>query len=131
MKRLALVLAIGAVIFSSLLNAAPARAALSFEDPQLCVNGKLLMIEPTTAGIEVWVRVGPDLVVDFDVTHCGGDPSLPVIAPDHVSHNGKTKWLEAAVLTKKHTDVVFDWNGNTTTKNSGSDFWVYAKTKVN
>ena len=131
MKHIAILAALGAVLFASFLTAAPAHAGLSFEDPQLCINGKLLMIEPTTASIEVWVIVGPKLDVDFDVTHCGGNPSLPVIAPDHVSHNGIGKWATALIKTKKHSDVSILWDGVTHTLNSGNDVWVTASTKVN
>ena len=130
MKRLALLLALGAILFSAFLTPAPARAALSFEDPQLCINGKLLMVEPTTAGIEVWVRVAPGMTVDFNVVNCGGDPNLPVVAGDHVYYNGKAKWIEAVVMTKKHTNVRFDWDGKSVIKNSGNDIWIYAKAKI-
>jgi hypothetical protein len=130
MKRLALLFALGAVLLSSVLNPAPARAALSFEDPQLCVNGKLLRVDPTTAGIEVWVRVGPGTSVDFNVANCGGNPALPAVAADHVSYNGKAKWLEVRVMTAKHTNVVLSYDGKTTVKNSGKDMWVEAKTKI-
>ena len=131
MKYVAITLAIGAIIFGAFLTPAPAKAALSFEDPQLCVNGKLLMVEPTTAGIEVWVRVGPKLTVDFDVTHCGGNPALPVIAPDHVSYDGIGKMMDGIIHTAKHTNVVILWNGHTSVRNSGPDEWIYAATIVN
>lgn len=130
MKFLALMLALGALLFAAILTPTPARAALSFEDPQLCVNGKLLMVEPTTGGIEVWVRVGPDLTVNFDVLSCGGDPTLPVVAASHVKYDGKKNWLEVAVQTEKYTDVILHWNGGTVVRNSGKDAWVYAKTKI-
>lgn len=130
MKRLSLMLVLGAVLFSAFLTPAPARAALSFEDPQLCINGKLLRVDPTTAGIEVWVRVAPNMTVDFNVANCGGNPALPAVDADHVYYNGKTKWIEALVKTEKHTNVIFTWDGKTVVKNSGKDFWVYAKTKI-
>jgi hypothetical protein len=130
MKFVAITLAIGAIIFGAFLSPAPAKAALSFEDPQLCVNGKLLMVEPTTAGIEVWVRVGPKLTVDFDVTHCGGNPALPVIAPDHVTYDGPGKRLEGLIHTAKHTDVIVHFDGRTVTLNSGKDEWIHAATTV-
>lgn len=130
MKFVALTLAIGAIIFGAFLTPAPAKAALSFEDPQLCVNGKLLMIEPTTAGIEVWVRVGPKLTVDFNVADCGGNPSLPVIPADHVSYDGPGKRLEGLIHTAKHTDVIIHWAGQTVVRNSGGDEWIRAATTV-
>lgn len=130
MKFLALMLALGALLFAAILTPPPARAALSFEDPQLCVNGKLLMIEPTTAGIEVWVRVGPDLTVDFDVLNCAGDVTLPVVAASHVTHDGKKNWLEVSVQTEKDTDIKVHWDGDTTVKKSGKDAWAYFKTKI-
>lgn len=130
MKRISLLLALGAILFSAFLTPSAARAALSFEDPQLCVDGRLLMVEPTTAGIEVWVRVGPQTALDFNVVNCGGDPTLPVVQADHVYTDGKAKWLEVLVMTKKHTNVKFDWDGTQVTKNSGNDIWVYAKTKI-
>lgn len=131
MKRLAWLLALGAILVFAFGTPAPARAALSFEDPQLCVNNQLLMVEPTTAGIEVWVRVGPELTVDFNVANCGGDPTLPAVTPDHVKYDGVKNRLEVAVKTKKFTNVLLHWNGNTHERNSGADGWVYARTKVN
>ncbi len=130
MKRLALLFALGAILLATVLTPAPARAALSFEDPQLCVNGKLLRVDPTTAGIEVWVRVGPDLTVSFDIMSCGGDPELPTLAADHVRYDGKKNWLEVAVQTEPHANVILYFDGQTATKKSGNDGWVYAKKKV-
>lgn len=131
MKYVALLAALGALLFAGFLSPAPAHAGLSFEDPQLCVNGKLLMIEPTTAGIEVWVGVGSALQVDYNVVNCGGDPNLPVIAPDHVNSNGTTNMLNGIIHTKKHTMVIIQWDGKTVKRNSGNDEWIYAQTRVN
>lgn len=130
MKKLVLALAVGA-LFLSFGLAAPARAALSFEDPQVCLNGKLLMVEPTTAAIDVWLKVGPDVTVDLNVANCGGDPNLPILDASHIKYNGNSNWVEVAVRTKKFTDVQFDWNGKTTIRNSGHDNWVKVRTRVN
>jgi hypothetical protein len=131
MKFVAITLALGAIIFGAFLSPAPAKAALSFEDPQLCVNGELLMIEPTTAGIEVWVRVGPEVTVDFNVADCGGNPSLPVIAPDHVSYDGSNSVLDSVIQTEDHTRVLIHWSGRRMTRNSGNDEWIYASIQLN
>lgn len=130
MRRFLLMLAMGAIFLATFAIPAPARAALSFEDPQLCVNGKLLRVDPTTAGIEEWVRVGPDLTVDFNILNCGGNPNMPTLAASHVRYDGKKNWLEVAVQTEKNTDVIICYDGQCITKNSGKDAWVYAKKKL-
>ena len=131
MNKLALVLAVG-VLFSALVSYTPsAKAAPAFEDPQICLNGKLLMIEPTTQPIEVWVGIGPGVTADLNVANCGGDPNLPVLEADHLLHNSLGNWVEVVVKTKKHTDVLFHWNGNTVTKNSGNDKLIAFAKRVN
>jgi hypothetical protein len=131
MKKLVLVLAVG-VLFSALISyTSPALAAPAFEDPQICLNGKLLMIEPTSQPIEVWVGVGPGVTTSLDVTSCGGDPNLPVLATDHLLHNGLGNWVEVVVKTKKHTDVLFHWDGATVTRNSGNDKFITVIKRVN
>ena len=130
MKKAVFLLPIVALLFASFLNPAPARAALSFEDPQLCVNGNLLMVEPTTAPIEVWVKAGSALTLDFDVAHCGGDPTLPVIDQDHVKRGGPKHELSGKIKTKKYTNVLIHWQGATYTKNSGPDGLIFVSTFV-
>ncbi len=130
MKKIALVLVFVVSLFA-LGSYASALAAPAFEDPQVCLNGQLLMIEPTTESIEVWLGVGPNVNVDFDILNCGGDPNLPVLEPSHVLHNQFGSWVEVAVKTKKHTNVLFHWGGQTYTKNSGYDKWIFVVKKLN
>ena len=102
-----------------------------FEDPQVCLNGKLLRVDPTTAKIEVWVSAGPQVAVDLNITNCGGDPSFPALEADHVIPVGIGDWVTIAVKTKEHTDVVFQWDGDTFIKNSGNNKWVIVVKKAN
>lgn len=131
MKRVALVLAIGALLTAFVTLASPAYAVPVFEDPQVCLNGNLLMVEPTTAPIEVWVSAGRQVDVDLNITNCGGNPNLPALEADHVFNVGVGKWVTIAVETKKHTDVLFHWNGETITKNSGNNKWIVLVKKAN
>lgn len=120
------------IVSSILITRAPAAsAAPAFEDPQACLNGKLLMVEPTTAGIEAWLDVGPGVKVDLNVADCGGDPNQPAFAADHVLHTQVANWATLAVKTKKHTDVTVLWRGSTFTLNSGSDNWIVVTKRVN
>jgi hypothetical protein len=117
-------LTVGALLAGLLVTAAPAHAVPVFEDPQLCLNGNLLMVEPTTAGIEVWVSAGDHVEADFDVVNCGGDPSLPTVHPENYLNVGIGKFVTIAVKTERHTDVVFHWDGETFVKNSGKNKWI-------
>lgn len=131
MKRVALVLAVGALLLTSIALAAPAYAVPVFEDPQVCLNGNLLMVEPTTAAIEVWVSAGRKVDIDLDITNCGGNPNLPALEADHVLPVGVGKYVTIAVQTKKHTNVLFHWNGGTLVKNSGNNEWIIVVKKAN
>ncbi len=119
-----LLITVGALVAGLLVTAAPALAVPVFEDPQLCLNGKLLRVDPTTAPIEVWVSAGRQVTPDFNVVNCGGDPSLPTVHPENYLNVGVGKWVTIAVKTKKKTDVVFQWDGETFVKNSGKDKWI-------
>lgn len=131
MKKVVLVLAVGVLVFSFFATVAPAQARLSFEDPQVCLNGKLLVVEPTTAGVDVWLNVGPKVSVDLNVANCGGDPTQPAVQASHVKYKNIGNWVELDVKTKKFTDVNFNWNGTDFTKNSGKDGWIEIDARVN
>lgn len=111
MRTLLILLAVGALLFALVSYAAPAAAAPMFDDPQLCVNGKLLVVEPTDAPIDVFVRVGSNVTVDYDVINCGGDPNLPVVDPSQVSVGGGKNELDVRVLTDPKTWVKFTFDG--------------------
>ncbi len=124
-------LLIGLVALGLASRVPSASAAPAFEDPQICLNGKLLMVEPTTAPLEAWLDVGPGVRVDFNINHCGGDPSLPVFERSHVTHDGSGNWATLTIKTRKHTDVIVLWNGNTLTLNSGNDNWIVVSKRIN
>jgi hypothetical protein len=131
MKKVALlaILAVGAFVFA-FSNYAPAIAAPAFEDPQLCVDGKLLRVDPTTAPIDVWVKVGHNLDVDFDVVNCGGNPDLPTVDPGQVSTDGKKNTVEVTVQTDPKARVIVLFDGKTKTPKANKDGWVNVKFKV-
>lgn len=130
MKKLVLLFAVGALLLSALSFAPRAFAARSFEDPQLCVNGKLLRVDPTTASIDVWVKVGPDVSVSFDVASCGGDPSLPAVEPSQVSYDGKKKHMEVRVQTDPKAQVVITYDCKTKLVKADKQGWVVKSLKV-
>lgn len=130
MKHLRLVLAIGAVLLVLGSYAPRAAAAPAFEDPQLCVAGKLLRIDPTTAAIDVWVRVGPNVAIDFTVANCGGDPSQPTVDPCQVTTDGKKNKLEVTVQTDPKAKVVFNYDGKSKLKKADQAGLLTIKTKA-
>lgn len=129
MNKLSIVLAIGVLLLSVGLTAVPAQAGLAFEDPQLCVNGKLLMVE-APVGSAYRVRVGTDLTVSFNIASCGGDPTLPVFKRSQVRLDGIDNWLEIAVKSDNPGKVRFTFDGRSITKSIGDDGIAYAKTRV-
>ncbi len=129
MKRIVLVLAL-LVSFVALGSTAPALAAPAFEDPQLCVEGRLLRVDPTTAPIDVWVVVGHNLDISFDVATCGGDPTLPTVDPSQVSTDGKKNRVEVTVQTDPKAKVVFFYDGVTKIKKADKHGTVEYKFKV-
>ncbi|MBI4670083.1 MAG: hypothetical protein HY741_00220 [Chloroflexi bacterium] len=130
MRNLVIMLAVGAFFLGLALSASPALASPAYEDPQLCVNGKLLRVDPTTAPIEVWVEVGSNLTVDYVVTNCGGDPNLPVVDPSHVSVGGGRNEMEVTVQTEPKAKVVFNFDGRAKTVKANRQGWAEFETKV-
>lgn len=128
MKQVALVLTLGLLIVVFAFGTyAPAQAAPAFEDPQLCINGQLLRVDPTTAPIDVWVVVGWNLDVDFDVANCGGDPALPTVSPNQVWTNGKKNKVEVTVKTDPKAKVLVTFDGKTKTEKADKHGWVEVK----
>jgi hypothetical protein len=111
MKNLVIALAVGALFLGLIVTFAPAQAGFSFEDPQICLNGKLARVDPTTAAIDVWLKVGAGVDVDFNVINCGGNPDLPVIDPSQVSYGGKKNTVEVTVYTAPKAQVEFWYAG--------------------
>lgn len=130
MKRTALFLAFGALLFTLVAFASRAYAGPVFEDPQACLNGNLLMVEPTTAPIEVWVVAGKKVDVDLNIVNCGGNPAFPALEADHLSTGGGAKQVTVTVETATNTDVLFFWDGESFSKNSGNSNWVTVELKV-
>lgn len=130
MRNLVIMLAVGALFLGLFAAVSPVKAAPAFEDPQLCVNGKLLRVDPTTAPIEVWVQVGSALTVDYTVSHCGGDPELPVVDPAHVSVGGGKNEMVVSVLTDPKAKVVFTFDNRVKTVKADKQGWAEFKTKV-
>ncbi len=118
MKYIVAILVLGALLLGLFVSTPTAWARPAFEDPQLCVNDTLLVIEPTTAPVLVWVNVGSNVSVDFDVENCGGDPNLPIIDPDHVRFNGEKNKIEIVVFTAPKTKVNFDYGDKSKTQKS-------------
>jgi hypothetical protein len=76
MKKFVLVFTSALLVLILMSSVQPARAGFSFEDPQLCVNGRLLTVIPASPG-DVYVKVPTGTVVDYVVANCGGT-DLPV-----------------------------------------------------
>lgn len=130
MKKWILVLAVGAIFLTLVSYATTVTAAPAFEDPQLCIEGKLFRADPTTDAIEVWVVVGPDVNISYDVLSCGGDPNLPVIDADHVSTHGKKKWAGVVVQTEPKAKVVLSYGDHTKVEKANHWGWAFKAFKV-
>ncbi len=126
MKSLITVLAVAFLFALCLLNTSSAQAGFGFEDPQLCVNGKLLMIVPGSPA-SVYVSVPPDAVVDYSANHCGGKNNFSIPAAN-VSRNG-TSQMTVTVATMSNTEIVFSYDGTTVTRSNSSGI-VAAKFKL-
>lgn len=129
MRTLFILLAVG-VLFVGFGVPALVRAAPAFEDPQLCVDGMLLRVDPTTDPIDVFVRVGEHLSVDYDVANCGGDPSLPVVDPSQVTVGGGDHELQIRVSTAPKAKVVATFDGKTKLDKADKYGWAKIKFKV-
>lgn len=130
MRTLLILLAVGAFLFALVSYAAPAAAAPMFDDPQLCVNGKLLRVDPTTDPIDVFVQVAPNLTVDYVVTNCGGDPNLPVVDPSQVSVGGKKNEMQVSIQTAPKAKVSVTFDGKTKLVKADKSGWADFKVKV-
>lgn len=129
MKSVFALFAIGAFFLGVVVFTAPASAAPMFDDPQLCVNGKLLRVDPTTAPIDVFVQVGPNLTVDYVIENCGGDPNLPVVDAAQVEVGGHPNWMKVKVNTAPKTKVIFTFDGNEKSDKSNKAGWAEFKVK--
>jgi hypothetical protein len=130
MKNLVIMLAIGAFFFGLFLSASPVKAAPAFEDPQLCVNGKLLRVDPTTSPIDVFVQVGANLTVDYNVESCGGDPNFPVLDSSQVSVGGRSNELEVRVQTDPKARAMVTFDGKSKLYKADKQGWIEADFKV-
>lgn len=130
MKKIALVFAVGALLVALGNYALQAQAAPAFEDPQLCVGGELMRVDPTTAPIEVWVQVGDDVQVDSNVANCGGNSSEPIVDASHISNTGKKNTLEVTVLTDPNARVILNFDGDAKNHKANESGWAVFKTKV-
>lgn len=130
MKRLSIVLAIGVLLLSVGFTAVPAQAGLAFEDPQMCVEGKLLEVVAPPQAVIV-VHVDPNLSVNnTNVALCGGDQTL-AFADNQIIKDGKKNSAEVQVsgLDKKDP-VTFKFNGKSQTKKADNQGEVEYKVKV-
>jgi hypothetical protein len=109
MKAVGTILTLAAITVLFLTNApvAFARNGWGLEDPQLCVNGRLLVVASAVhADVFVTVPIGAD--VDYNVVDCGGDPQEAVVNPDHVNTRGEDK-LKITAFLPDGNKVAFVW----------------------
>lgn len=129
MRYIVLLLAVGALFLGILASASPAMAS-AWEDPQLCVNGKLLRVDPVNAPIEVWVQVGSDLAVDYVVANCGGDPNLPVLDESHVSVGGSGNQMAVKVQTEPRARVSISFGERSKIFKADKHGWIVVRGRV-
>ncbi|MCG3139498.1 MAG: hypothetical protein HDKAJFGB_00373 [Anaerolineae bacterium] len=130
MKKLVLMLAVGALLLTAAPFALPARAAPMFDDPQLCINGKLFMAVPTTDAIDVFMEVGSNVTLDYNVVNCGGDPNLPVVDPAQVTVGGKKNVVTVRVQTAPKAKVLLSYDGKSKHFKADKYGWVEVSRKV-
>jgi hypothetical protein len=109
MKVVGTILSLAAITVLFLTNAPAAFASNGWglEDPQLCVNGRLLVVA-SAVHADVFVTVPRGADVDYNVVDCGGDPQEAVVAPDHVNTRGEDK-LKIAAFLPDGSQVIFVW----------------------
>ena len=130
MKNLLILLAVGALLVGFMSSYGPVSAAPMFDDPQLCVNGKLLIVDPTTAPIDVFVQVGSNVTVDFNVANCGGDPSLPIVEAAQVTVGGKANDMIVSASTAPKAKVFVSYDRKSKEYKADKDGWVEVKFTV-
>lgn len=136
MKNLVIMLAVGAFFLGLAVTVLPVNASPAFEDPQVCLGREgdpdleLLRVDPTTAPIDVWLRVGPKVVVDYNVVNCGGDPTLPTVDPSQVSVGGDKYQVKVKVLTEPKAKVVFTFGDKSKTVKADKKGWVEVEGKL-
>ncbi len=109
MKAVGTILTLAAITVLVLTNAPAAFASNGWglEDPQLCVNGQLLVVASAVpADVFVTVPTGAD--VDYKVVDCGGNPQELVIARNHVSTQGEDQ-LRISAFLPDGNKVTFVW----------------------
>ncbi len=131
MKKLGTTLVVGALLLIAAAFALPAHAGPMFDDPQLCINGKLFMAVPTTEAIDVFVEVGSNVTVDFNVANCGGDPNLPTVDPSQVTVGGKKNVATVRVQTAPKAKVLLSYDGKSKYFKADKHGWVEVSRKVN
>lgn len=130
MKNLLILLAVGAVFVGLLSSYAPVQAGMMMDDPQLCVNGKLLRVDPVSAPIDVFVEVGSNLAVDFNVANCGGNPALPVVEASQVTVGDSKDKVEINVQTDPKAKVLVTFDGKSKEYKANKLGWVEVEFKV-
>lgn len=133
MRNFLLAFIIGALFLSLVFAVAPATAGFAFEDPQLCVNGKLLTIHPSesTAVDVTAVHVPADAVIGLP-SSCdpNGDDSL-AIDPSVVVYDSKPHRMVVQVLTDPpHSKVRAEYDHQVFKKGSNSKGVVFFKFKL-
>ncbi len=128
MSKLSVLALAGLVLGSLLMSTSPAFASWGFEDPQLCVNGRLLTVIPAGPS-DVYVKVPTGTLVDFNVANCGGT-ELPVLE-SHVRYSDDLEdKLVVRAKVPSGTVVYFTYDGVTKSKTS-DDGAVKAKFELN
>ncbi len=109
MKAIATILSLTALLVLVLTHApaASARNGWGLEDPQLCVNGQLLVVA-SRVHADVYVTVPSEAEVDYNVADCGGDSEETVVSPDHVTFQGQDM-LRVKALIPDRNKVTFVW----------------------
>jgi hypothetical protein len=118
MKRIVTIFVVVFVLALALTTVPAAQASFGFEDPQLCVNGHLLVVQPVEPN-NVFVSIPPGTAVDYNVSDCGGDATQPVVPAANVTFDGK-KQMEVRASVAKHVNVTFSYNGSSETHQSGN-----------
>lgn len=109
MKAVVTILSLTGLLVLVLVSAPAASAGNGWglEDPQLCVNGQLLVVASRVAP-DVYVTVPKDAAVDFVVANCGGDPAEDIVPLDHVTFAGSSR-VRVTALVPNRNKVIFVW----------------------
>lgn len=134
MKQYVILLAIGIVIGVGLLQAPRASASWGFEDPGLCVESRLLVVQGAIPP-RTYVRVPDGTETDTQLISCA-DPTVmngllaPIPASNVTPSSKLSNYMIVRAVVPAGTSVTFTYNGVSKTKVNNTGTSVKARLRL-